>query len=119
MRNSLLYIRNALAVCLCDPAGDRDRSDDPYRRYSDVYWRIEQFSLSLIKEPHEKNVLAVVELYAFVLSNNCTAGRDQEEYLIRTDTNGIANEICIGLEKAKEKAQELLNSYALSLIIEW
>ncbi|MCC7302390.1 MAG: hypothetical protein IT233_07100 [Bacteroidia bacterium] len=45
-------------------------------------------------------------------------GRDREEYLMRTDTNGIANEICIGLEKAKAKAQELLNTYALSLIIE-
>lgn len=45
-------------------------------------------------------------------------GRDQEEYLVRTDTNGIANEICIGLEMAKAKAQELLNTYALSLIIE-
>lgn len=45
-------------------------------------------------------------------------GRDQEEYMVRTDTNGIANEICIGLEKAKAKAQELLNTYALSLIIE-
>lgn len=45
-------------------------------------------------------------------------GRDQEEYLVRTDTNGIANETCIGLEKAKVKAQELLSNYALSLIIE-
>lgn len=45
-------------------------------------------------------------------------GRDQEEYLVRTDTNGIANEVCIGLENAKAKAQELLNVYVLTLIIE-
>lgn len=45
-------------------------------------------------------------------------GKDPEEYLVRTDTNGIPNEICIGLEKAKAKAQEFLNSYAFSLIIE-
>ncbi len=43
--------------------------------------------------------------------------RDPDEYLIRTDINGIANEICLGLENTKTKAQELLNSYALGLII--
>lgn len=46
-----------------------------------------------------------------------STGNDPEEYLVRTDVNGIANETCIGLEKAKAKAQELLNSYALSLLI--
>ena len=45
-------------------------------------------------------------------------GSHPEEYLIRTDTNGIANEACIGLENAKAKAQELLNSYTLTLIFE-
>jgi len=44
-------------------------------------------------------------------------GRDEEEYLLRTDTNGIANETCIGLENTKAKAQELLNRYALSIVI--
>jgi hypothetical protein len=47
-----------------------------------------------------------------------STGKDPEEYLLRTDTNGIANDTCIGLEKTKAKAQDLLNSYALSLIIE-
>lgn len=47
-----------------------------------------------------------------------TTERDNEEYLVRTDTNGIANEICIGIEKAKAKAQEMLNGYAFSFIIE-
>lgn len=41
----------------------------------------------------------------------------KDEYLIRTDINGIANEKCIGLEPSKAKAQELLNGYALSLIL--
>lgn len=41
----------------------------------------------------------------------------KDEYLIRTDINGIANEKCIGLEASKAKAQELLNGYALSLIL--
>lgn len=43
--------------------------------------------------------------------------KDLDEYLIRTDTNGIANATCIGLDGAKAKAQELLNSYVLTLII--
>lgn len=43
---------------------------------------------------------------------------EQDEYLIRTDSKGIANETCIGLENAKAKAQELLNSYTLSLIFQ-
>lgn len=38
-----------------------------------------------------------------------------DEYLVHTDINGIANETCIGIENAK--AQELLNNYALGLII--
>lgn len=45
-------------------------------------------------------------------------GNHPEEYLIRTDTNGIANETCIGLEQAKVKAQELLNSYTIGLIFQ-
>ena len=43
--------------------------------------------------------------------------RIPDEYMVRTDINGIANETCIGIEKTKAKAQELLNSYALALII--
>ncbi len=43
--------------------------------------------------------------------------RIPDEYLVRTDINGIANKTCIGIEKAKAKAQVLLNSYALCLII--
>jgi len=46
-----------------------------------------------------------------------STGRDREEYLLRTDTNGIANEICLGLEKTKAKAQELLTRYILSIVI--
>lgn len=45
-------------------------------------------------------------------------GRDPEEYFIRTDTNGIPNETCMGLENTKKKAQELLNSYAIGMILE-
>ncbi len=44
--------------------------------------------------------------------------RDPEEYFIRTDTNGIPNETCMGLENTKKKAQELLNSYAIGMILE-
>jgi hypothetical protein len=44
--------------------------------------------------------------------------RDPEEFLIRTDANGIGNETCIGVDNAKRKAQELLNNYAIGLIIE-
>lgn len=44
-------------------------------------------------------------------------GKDPNEYLVRTDTNGIPNETCIGLETAKAKAQELLNNYAIGLTI--
>ncbi len=38
-----------------------------------------------------------------------------EQYLIRCDLNGVKNHSCEGLEKAKQKAQELFNGYALSL----
>lgn len=44
--------------------------------------------------------------------------RDPDEFLIRTDLNGIPNETCIGLENAKKKAQDLLNSYAIGMILE-
>ena len=56
-------------------------------------------------------------LLSHVLFFITPTGRDPEEYLVRTDMDGISNEVCIGLEKAKAKAQELLNSYAFSLII--
>ncbi len=45
-------------------------------------------------------------------------GRHPEEYFIRTDQNGIRNETCIGLENTKKKAQDLLNSYAIGMILE-
>lgn len=45
-------------------------------------------------------------------------GRDPEEYFIRTDTNGIPNETCIGLEDTKKKAQDLLNSYAIGMMFQ-
>ncbi|MBS1635410.1 MAG: hypothetical protein JST26_05760 [Bacteroidetes bacterium] len=45
------------------------------------------------------------------------SSKAKDEYLVRCDLNGIANEICIGLEAAKIKAQDLLNSYAISLIL--
>ena len=41
----------------------------------------------------------------------------EEEYLIRTEIKSIADEVCIGLEKSKEKAQQLLDSYAWSLVM--
>jgi len=44
-------------------------------------------------------------------------GSSGDEYLVRTDLNGIANETCNGLEAAKAKAQELLDAYAFSLIL--
>lgn len=40
-----------------------------------------------------------------------------DEYLVRTDLNGVANEKCVGLDAAKVKAQDMLNSYAFSLIL--
>lgn len=49
----------------------------------------------------------------FITISNVTT----DEYLVRTDINGIANEKCIGLEAAKARAQQLLNSYALWLIL--
>lgn len=45
-------------------------------------------------------------------------GRDRQEYFIRTDINGIPNETCMGLENAKKKAQDLLNSYAIGMMFE-
>ncbi len=57
------------------------------------------------------NLLSHVSFF-ITLSN---AGAD--EYTIRTDINGIANEKCIGLEAAKARAQDLLNGYAFSLLI--
>lgn len=46
-----------------------------------------------------------------------TGTTQTNEYLVHTELNGIDQVTCKGLETAKDKAQELLNSYAFSLII--
>lgn len=38
-----------------------------------------------------------------------------ETYLIKCDLNGVKNCSCEGLKRAKQQAQELFNSYAISL----
>lgn len=40
-----------------------------------------------------------------------------DEYQISATIRGFTNEFAIGIDQAKSKAQELLNSYALSLIL--
>ena len=39
-----------------------------------------------------------------------------EKYLLKSDLDGIRNCTCMGLENAKQKAQELFNGYVLSLL---
>ncbi|MCB9448654.1 MAG: hypothetical protein H6585_09955 [Flavobacteriales bacterium] len=40
-----------------------------------------------------------------------------DEYLIRNDVDGIPQVSCIGLKKARKKAQELFNCYVMSLAV--
>ena len=43
--------------------------------------------------------------------------KNENEYLITSNIRGFENQNSFGIENAKRKAQELLNSYAISLII--
>lgn len=49
----------------------------------------------------------------FISQANC----DPAKYYLRNDINGVPDETCLGLDKAKKKAQDLLNSYAIGLTL--
>jgi hypothetical protein len=40
-----------------------------------------------------------------------------DEYVISSSINGFENNYCLGIDNAKTRAQDLLNSYAISLIL--
>jgi hypothetical protein len=56
-------------------------------------------------------LLSHIEMYITSLVNKCN------EYEISSNIQGFAKQRAIGIENAKSKAQELLNSYAMSLIL--